>query len=167
MAAPITDTERQAIIATLRDTGNVRETARRHGRSVGSVSRIAKDADVSVDRSATKTATEARWADMAAKRAQLASDLLDDAARLRQQLWQPAVERKALVVKDSGEFAGSHVEIVDVHLDEPTFADKQRIMTMAAIAIDKSIRIEEHDSPDTADLSDVEAFSDWMLGGAA
>lgn len=162
MAAPLTDDERQAILDLIDEGLGRNEIARRVERGVATISSVAEEAGRTFDRSATKTATQARWADLAAKRTQLAADLLEDAARLRQQLWEPCVEKKAMVVGDG--MGLSHVEIIEIHRDEPPYADKQRIMTMAAIAIDKSIAIEVHDSPDQGDLSDVEAFSDWMLG---
>lgn len=158
----ITDDERTAIVATLNETGSVREAARRHGRGVASVSRIASEEHIAVDRSATRKATAAHQADAKARRAELRVQLLDDARRLREQLWKPAKERKAMTVAKGG--GVSAVEIIDVELDEPTFADKQRIMTAAAIAIDKSIALERHDDSGDADVADVDAWTAGMLG---
>lgn len=65
---PVTDEERDAILATLAETENVRETARRHGRGEATVSRIAKAAGVEpAARARTRNATEAKKADNAAR----------------------------------------------------------------------------------------------------
>lgn len=79
--------------------------------------------------------TEANLATMAQIKAQLARDLLGDVQRLRQQMFAPCVERKAVTVGTGrGE---SEVEIVDIDRDQPTFAEQTRIMTAVAIGIDK------------------------------
>lgn len=161
-SGPISDDERAAIIATLIETENVHETARRHDRGIATVSRIAKAEGIQVAaRSRTRNATQARQIDAKAARAELRLQLLDDARRLRQQLWEPAVERKAMTVSKGG--GVSAVEIVDVRLDQPTFADKQRIMTSAAIAIDKSLALERHDDSGDGELADVDAWAKGML----
>lgn len=142
----VTDDERAAIVAILRETENVRETARRTGRSKSCVSAIARSIE-GLDiagRPQTKTATEAKVADNVAKRELLKASLLDDAIRLRAQLWEPAVEKKPMVVSKGGD-AGSMVLEVETHLDQPTFADKQRIMTSVGIATDKVIALERLD----------------------
>lgn len=51
------------------------------------VSKIAKELGLSFNREATAAATEAKVIDAKARRAQLMHDLLDDAERLRQQLF--------------------------------------------------------------------------------
>lgn len=73
---------------------------------------------------------------MAERRQALAIGLMDDIERLRTQLWEPCVEKKPMVVSDGGE-SGSHVEVVEVERDQPTFADQKAIMTTLAIAVDK------------------------------
>lgn len=69
-------------------------------------------------------------------RGALADELLVDADRLRRQLFAPVVIRKPMLVSD-GDASGSHVEIVDVELTEPTFADKKLIVAAIGIAVDK------------------------------
>lgn len=94
--------------------------------------------DTSTARADQKTAqaTAARLTTVAAKKARLAEDLLADLDRLRLQLFAPCVERKAMTVSD-GHLEGGHVEIVDIDLTQPTFADQQKIMTSLAIGVDK------------------------------
>lgn len=153
--AKLTPADRAEIIRLLRDGIPRNEVARRTGRGQATVTRIANAEGITLDRSATKAAVEARMA-------QLKSDLADDAARLRQQLFAPCVEQKAMTVA-LGRGQGSTVEIVEIHRDQPTFSEQARIMTAVGIAVDKVHAIDDHSRSDD-DLSDVQAFTDWLLG---
>ncbi|TDC81893.1 helix-turn-helix domain-containing protein [Micromonospora sp. KC606] len=113
------------------------EIARRINRSGRTVSRIADELGLDFERTRTRAATEAKVVDARAKRAALANDLLDDAARLRQQLWEPAH------YVDHG---GKEYDRVDWTMNEPTFADKLKIMQAVGIAADKSVRLDEYDA---------------------
>jgi transposase-like protein len=73
---------------------------------------------------------------VAERKAALALGLLDDIERLRTQLWAPCKRREVHVVND-GRSDGSHVEIVDVKLSQPTFGDQKQLMTSIGIAVDK------------------------------
>lgn len=84
----------------------------------------------------TRAANEARVEDMAARRAQLASDLMGDVNRLRGQLFAPCVERKVVTLAGSKDEVGTW-ELVDIDRDQPTFTDQKAIMTTIAIAVDK------------------------------
>jgi len=70
------------------------------------------------------------------RRINLAHGLLDDIARLRSQLFAPCKKVEITTVSD-GQQQGSHVEVVEALLDEPTFADKKAILTSIGIAVDK------------------------------
>jgi hypothetical protein len=65
----------------------------------------------------------------------LADALVDDAEKLRQQLFAPSITKKVVTVGAGNGF--SHAEVVTVHTDQPTYAEQTRIMTSIAIAIDK------------------------------
>lgn len=120
------------------------EIGRTIGRSGRTVSRIADQLDLSFDRTATRAATEAKKDDARAKRAALANALLDDAERLRQQLWQPAH------YVDHG---GKEFDRVDWTLSEPTFADKQKIMQSVGVAIDRAIKLDDYDADPGVDAA--------------
>lgn len=111
--------------------------AKQLGRSGKTISRIADELGLSFDRERTRVATEARVIDARAKRAALANALLDDAARLRQQLWEPAS------YVDHG---GKEYNRVNWTLPEPTFADKLKIVQATGIAVDKAVRLDEYDA---------------------
>lgn len=81
-------------------------------------------------------AVNAATTDLAVRRLELAHGLLDDIAHLRAELFAPCVQR---IVKTVSAVAGrTEAEIVDVELDQPTFAEQTRIMTSIGIAVDKA-----------------------------
>lgn len=111
------------------------EIARRLGVSVGSVTRHAPAG--SFDRSMTAEAVKARQIDMAARRAELAGNLLADAERLREQLWEPALVYA---------FGGKDNTYEDHTLEEPSFADKRAIISSVSTAMAAHLRLVDHDS---------------------
>lgn len=141
MGRTYTDTEKADAVAVYVEHG-LAEAHRRTGIAKNNLQRWAKSAGHDLaqltDRAAQKTAaaTETRLANMAARRADLASDLMGDVQRLRAQLFAPCVERKAMVVSQ-GKDIGSEVEVVDIAHDQPPFREQQAIMTTLAIAVDK------------------------------
>jgi|GEM_PF-2684057 len=167
MAKPLTDTERQAItdLLTAHPDLPIRELARRSGRSTDTIRRIAHQIGHVFSREKTETATRARQVDLAARRAELAAQLVADAARLRAQLWEPCVERKAMAVAQGGNL-GSVVEVVEVHHPRPPFADQQRIMTCVGIAVDKVLAIDRHDNQADEGLAAVDRWLREMIGEA-
>lgn len=66
------------------------------------------------------------------RKSRLASDLLDDCQRLREQMFAPCIVKKAMAAG-----AMREVEIVEIELEKPTFADQRQIMTTIAIGVDK------------------------------
>lgn len=141
---PIPADERQAIIEAIKAGRPRNEIAAEFKRGGGTVTRIAQAEGLSFDRSATEVATEARRADNAAKRADLIGGMYEDAQRLRSEMFAPAVERKAMVVSD-GSQVGSHVEIVDVELPQPTFGDKRNIAVSVKVLVDGAKGLEAVD----------------------
>lgn len=128
MPAPLTNDQRNTIVA-LHAAGHTRnQIAREAGISASSVSRICKAEGLNFDRTATAAATRAKVVDAKARRAELAELLLDDAFRLRAQLWRPA----RLV-----NFGGKDNTLAEVTLDEPQFGDKRNIMNAVAIAVQR------------------------------
>lgn len=149
---PVTDADHQRV-RELHAQGKSRNAiAEEIGRSGRTVSRIAKELGLTFDRERTRAATEAKKDDARAKRAALALALLDDAQRLRRQLWKPAH------YVDHG---GKEFDRVDWTLPEPTFADKQKIMQSVGIAVDKAVRLDEYDKADVA-TSGVDAWLQHM-----
>ena len=71
------------------------------------------------------------------RKAELVEQFAAEAERLLEQMREPAVEKVVKVVSTG--VGVSEAQIVDVELAEPSPGDKQRLMTTAAIAIDKAL----------------------------
>jgi len=144
----IPDDIRAGVVEAIAAGGAIRAVAAEFGVSLASARRMADAAGVEwrTDTARTEKAVRAGHVTMAARRAELANLLLEDAHRLRQQLWQPAKVAMTVQVGDGG---GSM--IVDHKLDEPTFRDKREIITATAIALDKHLKVIQFDgSPELA-----------------
>jgi hypothetical protein len=89
------------------------------------------------DRSRTHVATAAKVADAKGRRAALQLNLLEDAERLREQLWRPSLAYN---------FGGKDNTYAEHQLPEPAFADKLKIMQAVGIAVDRSLKLDVHDS---------------------
>lgn len=111
--------------------------AREVGISGYSVTKIVRELGLNFDREATKAATEAKVADNRARRAELASDLLDDAKRLREQLWEPCT---------IGAFGGKDGEWHEAQVSEPPFADKRNILSSVQTAVRSHVELEKVDA---------------------
>lgn len=131
---PLTETE-IARIHEMHAAGAARnDIAKDLGRSGDTITRYCKKAGLSFDRTATMAATKAKKADAAALRAQLELDYLDDAQRLRKQLWEPCI---------AFNFGGKDNTYAETNLDEPVFADKLKIMQASTTASNAALRIEQ------------------------
>lgn len=111
------------------------EIARRVGVSSSTVTAYAPAG--SFDRGASAAATKARQIDMAARRAELAANLLADAERLREQLWRPHLAYA---------FGGKDNDYNEHELDEPGPADKRALMATISTAMAAHLRLVDHDS---------------------
>lgn len=139
---PITEAERARIVELIRAGRSRNDIAREVGRAAGSVTKIARDHGLEFDRSATQAATAAVKVDNASRRERLIAAMYDNAERLNQQMFEPAIERKAMVVAD-GNGTGSHVETVTVRLPQPTFGDKRNIAVATKVLVDGARVLEQ------------------------
>jgi transposase-like protein len=131
-----TPEQRAEALELLAEVGKA-EAARRTGIPAGTIASWGVRAGVAAPGAdVTRPAVEARLATVAERKAKLAEALLGDIEKLRRQLWAPTVERKPMVVSD-GRDMGSHIEIAEVHLEQPTFKDQKTIVEAVAIALDK------------------------------
>jgi hypothetical protein len=135
---PLADDIRAAILTDIRaGTLSRNAIARKHGVGAATVTKLAKatgDA-TTFDRSQTQKATRAVEADSRSRRAQLAADLLDDAARLRARAW----EAYTVVV---GTAQGAET----VTLELPPLGDVRSAYTAVGIVVDKHLALDRHDS---------------------
>ena len=137
MPTPISDDERRRI-RELHAAGMSRNAiARSIGRSYAGVTRVCQEMGLDFDRSKTAVAVESAQIDAKARRLQLQMDLLEDAGKLRAQLWEPT-ELHAFGGKDN-----THNSVL---LEEPVFRDKRDIMGAASMAVTAALRLDSHDT---------------------
>jgi transposase-like protein len=145
MPAPLAPAKRAAILQDIRAGGKSRnDIARAHGVAASTVGKIAADEGVTdaFDRTHSLKGARAKAVDNRAKRAQLESDLLDDAQKIRKRAWSPYT-----VVVSGPEGAET------VTLELPPLQDVRAAYTSIGIIVDKSVVIEKHDSGDDAEAA--------------
>ncbi|MDR7385223.1 GcrA family cell cycle regulator [Promicromonospora iranensis] len=113
------------------------EIGRQIGRTRGSVANRAAKLGLRSDRTDTVRATEAKVIDAKARRAKLELALLEDAEEMRRRMFAPTTVYN---------FGGKDNTYNEREVDEPPHADKLKLMQAAGIAIDRSLKIAEHDS---------------------
>src|SRR5690606_18819922 len=150
---PVTEHDYQQVKALHAKGLGRNEIARQLGRSGKTVSLIAAELGLSFERQAPLAAVEARKADARARRAALALALLEDAERMRQQLFAPALVYN---------FGGRDNTFEQATIPEPDFRGKRDLMNAIGIAVERSIRLDEYDR----DAQGVEAAKS-MLGALA
>ncbi|MFF9910628.1 helix-turn-helix domain-containing protein [Streptomyces sp. NPDC013457] len=143
---PVTDQTRDDVRRLHAQGLGRNEIARQLKRGPRTISVLAAEMGLSFDRTATEEATRARMADLAEKRSILADALVDDALRLSEQLWQPAV------VFNIG---GKDNEYTEQAVPEPPALDKRALMAAATAAAAQSLRL----VPPTADSGVEDAVS--------
>ena len=134
MAAPgsVTDAQRKRVCKLIRDGKGRNEIAREVGVALGTVTKIANDAGLSFDRTATAAATVARQADLAAMRYTTAIELHEMGDKLLSQVFQP---HKVWA------FGGKDNTYAEEHHPEPPPAEKKSLVQAAATAFDRSLKM--------------------------
>lgn len=154
MAKPIPDTTRQQIL-DLHAAGRTRNAiAAETGVGAGTVSRICHANGLTFDRTATRAAVAAHAIDAKARRAELKELLLEDAHRLRAQLWQPA---------EVINFGGKDNTLAKTTINEPLFVDKKNILSAVGIAVDKVEKLEKLDND--GGVQDAESMIQKLIDG--
>lgn len=134
---PWTDVDDARLRDLHADEASVRTMATQLGRGVSATHRRLQHLGLSAaDRTRTEAATHARVADAKARRAALEVALLEDAERLRRQMFAPTV---------AFNFGGKDNTYNEQPLDQPTFADQLKLQQAVGIAITHSLKIAEHD----------------------
>lgn len=136
----VTDDERQRIVAALAAGKSIHSVAKDFGRSKSTIGGIANAANVTPERADTKKATEAKRAANALRRTELEAQFLVDSQRLLAQLWEPCVQRKAMVVSH-GHGLGSSVKIVEIDFEQPTFSEQYTLVQASKCAADASLMV--------------------------
>lgn len=151
---PLTDHDRDQVKALHAEGCNRNEIARRISRAQSTVSKIARELGLTFDRTRTAEATKAKVADAKARRAELAALLLEDAHRLRVQLWEPCTLVKI----------GGKDNVATEHpLVRPLFEDQLKIVQASSLAAERHARLVELDKDDGT--SEVASLLGNLLGG--
>lgn len=130
---PWTDTDDQRL-RELADAGtSVRAIAAELDRSKSAVERRLRALRTGVNRTGTVAATKARQIDAKARRAALSVALLEDAERLRAQLWQPVTVFN---------FGGKDNTYNEHQLPQPTHADQLKLAQAVATTVGAIERLE-------------------------
>lgn len=156
MAAPRpwTKDDDEQLTALHAEGKSLHSIAGQMGRAKRTISEHARALGLTWDRSRTMAATNARVADAKSRRAELAALLLDDAHRLREQLW---AETRYI---DHG---GKEFTRVEWTTTEPVFADKLKIMQSVGIGVEKHLRLVAYDSGSTEQVrSLLEGFAQQL-----
>ena len=125
----------------------------------GTVTRWAKETGVeTVSVSTTRAGTEAASVYAKARRQELATLLLEDAHRLRKQLWEPAVVHA---------FGGKDNTYEEHELGEPTFADKKNIISAVSTAVTSVTRLGDYDKSAADTSSGAVSVIDKLMAGFA
>lgn len=146
MPPRIPDERRAAILTDIQArAGSTRTIADKHGVSTKLVRTVAQEAGISDawSRDRTENATRARVADMKARRAAIASGLLDDAEKLRARAWAPYTVPMSMGGKEGG------IELVTTEL--PPLGEVRNAYTAVGIALDKHLRLDAHDGDGAAE----------------
>lgn len=151
---PITARERKRI-ADLHAEGTSRnDIAKALKRSPSTITKVCGQLGLSFDRTKTQAATAARVQDAKAKRTQLMNDLLDDAAKLRQQLWMPTTIFS---------FGGKDNTYAERQVPLPPVKDQRDIVNAVSTTITASLRLDEHDRG--SDVDDAKSMLDELFEG--
>ena len=118
------------------------EAARRLNKSVTAVYRASNRLGLHWNRERTSKAVAAHQEDLKARRADLASALLDDAERMRVQLFEPYTVYAV---------GGRDGHFNSEELEEMPPSEKRALLNAIGTALDKSLRLAEFDSENNLD----------------
>jgi len=146
---PLSPRKRAAIEADLRDDTTdhgCNELAKRHKVSSSTVAKIAREIGHTFDRAKTENATRAKVLSNKARRAEIATAMLNAADQALIDMRSPYT---VFGFGSGGEGMGyTHCTL---ELEKPPSADQRNFMIIAATAVDKSIAIDRHDNADAGE----------------
>lgn len=157
MPKPLPDAKRRKILADVRAGKSCGQTARDHGVSRSTVSKLAREAGLTFERAQTKSATEAAVADNRALRAVTSRRFLSKCNQLLDQMDQPHL---------AFAFGGKDNTYNEHTLNRPPVDALRTLMTAAAVAFDKHLAADKHDAEDAQSLNSVDAWLDSLTSGA-
>lgn len=136
---PFSPEEEGQVVRWIGQGVNRNEIARRTGRGKATVTRVAQRHGLTFAPSdIAKVARERLASDNRARRVELGRLLLEDAHKMREQLWRPT--EYLFAMQKTG-------EVVREKLREPHPGDKRNLMTAIGIAVTKIAELEALDTP--------------------
>lgn len=163
-ADPVDEVTTSRILADIRAAAggepdqSIRKIADRHKVSMRRVRTIAAAHGLADAWSAranhTAAATAAKTEDAKAKRAAIMNGLLDDVQRLREQLFAPTV---------IWSFGGKENTYAERHVPEPPTRDKRDLMNAISLALNASLRLDDHDHG--SEVDDAKSMLDDLFEG--
>lgn len=139
---PITDGELAEIRRHHAEGMSLGATARAVGRAISTVRDAARREGLAWDRSKTAAAVAAHTVDMAARRTELAENLLSDAERVREQLWARTVVYN---------FGGKDNDYNEREFPEAPADIKRTLMQTATTAVNAHLRLVDYAARDSHD----------------
>jgi hypothetical protein len=154
---PLADDIRAAILTDIRaGKDSARAIAKKHGVAASTISKLAKDAGVvdAFERVQTQKATRAAEIDNRARRAIIATELLNDVAHLRERAWSPYTVAM-----------GTAMGVEKVTLDLPPLGEVRSAYTAIGIVLDKHLALDRHDNSGGADVTDAVSMLTNLAAG--
>jgi len=155
--SPITDTQRQNILALHKQGLSRNEIARQAKVSQSTVSKVCAEDGLTFDRSKTINATRAKVADNKARRAAIVGRLYARTEHVLSRL-EADIYRYTVATKDSVE----HVEDFD-----PPAIDERSLATSIGIYLDKAAKLEDYDKSAVDQASGAVSVIDRLMTGFA
>lgn len=154
MPKPTPPQKRQQVIK-LHAAGHTRnQIAKQTGIAPATVTKICQQENLTFNRDHTRAAVAAKQIDAKARRAELRELLLEDAHKLRQQLWAPT---RLL------NFGGKDNTLNETLLDEPLFVDKKNILSAVGIAVDRVVKLDALDNDNG--IADAQSMIQKLIEG--
>ncbi|MEO6084702.1 MAG: helix-turn-helix domain-containing protein [Umezawaea sp.] len=151
---PLSPRERERIAELHAQGASRNDIAKALKRSPATITKACAQLGLSFDRSKTKAATAAKVLDAKARRAQLMLDILEDAARLREQLWAPTTIFS---------FGGKDNTYAERQVPLPPVKDQRDIVNAVSTAINASLRLDDHDRG--SDVDEAKSMIDELFEG--
>lgn len=152
MAKPVTDDEREAIIADLRSGGTIHGVAKQRGRAKGTIAKIAREAGVDVGESARSRvarAREVRLAVSAEQRAELAVELRGKLVEAMGRLGAPQYQAMLL---PGGKHGPPQTAVVEVPAGARDWRDQAGAVRSLQQAMLDLVKYDERGDDDGADV---------------
>lgn len=152
MANPVSDDERERILELIRSGQPRNDIAKATGRSPSTITGIAQSIGWTFGDTSTAKATAARSAYSADRRAELAAEMTEQAAKLLAELNQPHLVYN---------FGGRDNTFAQTLLDAPPTDAKRQLVQAVEGLMRTVLNISRHDQRDELGLS---AVDDWLRG---